>query len=208
MTATEETAHTTVAQWALRKAAAGRQHRKVVDGRFAAYSVEAPPALDVATAAEKPRAEAAANATPAPGQQTADGVYVGLTPDGQQQIFTMPNDLDVLMTFNDAAKAVEQLNADKALGHDDWQIPSLENLRILHKNRTKGALKGTFNTADKGSGSDYLDWHWSSTPVRDHPTTVVNVRFSDGFENWGLKDCNRLSCRPVRLVAAPGPSLG
>ena len=30
------------------------------------------------------------------------------------------------MTFNDAAKAVQQLNADKALGHDDWHIPIQE----------------------------------------------------------------------------------
>jgi hypothetical protein len=122
------------------KKSSGRrgQHRKVVDGQLTAYSVEAPPALDVVMTAEQHRAEeVAANAALAPGQQTADGVYAGLTSDGAQQIFTMPKDLDVTMTFNDAAKAVEKLNTDKALGHSDWQIPSLENLHILQKNQKK-----------------------------------------------------------------------
>jgi hypothetical protein len=214
MTAPAETAHTTVVQrqWALRKAAAGRQHRKVVDGQFTVYSVEAPPALDVVMATEKHRAEeAAANAPLAPGQQTADGVCAGLTSDGKQQIFTMPKALDVLMTFNDAAKAVEKLNADKALGHDDWQIPSLENLRVLKKNQNEAALKGTFDKSSKGTGSDsgYPGWYWSSTEVRVNSSYVHGVRFSDGGEGWYLKDNDRLSCRPVRLVAASSaPALG
>ena len=135
-------------------------------------------------------------------------IYAGRTADGKL-ILTMPTDLDVPMTFNDAAKAVEKLNDKNTLGHNDWQIPVLENVRVMQKNQNEGKLKGTFNTTNKkGSGSDYPGWHWSSTPGRDYPTYVGNVRFSDGNEFWDLKDSIRLSCRPVRLVAASAPSLG
>ena len=139
------------------------------------------------------------------GQQTADGVYAGLTADGKQQIFAMPTDLGVTMTFNDAAKAVKKLNSNKALGHDDWQIPALENVRVLQKNQNEGVLKGTFKTA-VSSGSNCPDWYWSSTEDRGNSSNVRIVRFSDGTEGWDHKDDLRLSCRPVRLVAAP--SLG
>jgi hypothetical protein len=139
------------------------------------------------------------------GQQTADGVYAGLTADGKQQIFAMPTDLGVTMTFNDAAKAVKKLNSNKALGHDDWQITALENVRVLQKNQNEGALKGTFKTA-ASSGSDFPVWYWSSTELRGTSSYVRDVRFSDGDEGWDLKGGYRLSCRPVRLVAAP--SLG
>ena len=119
----------------------------------------------------------------------------------------MPTDLDVTMTFNDAAKAVKKLNSNKALGHDDWQIPLLENVRVLYKNQNEGALKGTFKTA-ASSGFDSPDWYWSSTEGRGHSSGVHIFRFSDGCEGWSPKDDCRLSCRPVRLVAASSPSLG
>jgi hypothetical protein len=132
-------------------------------------------------------------------------IYAGLTPDGKQQILAMPTDLSVTMTFNNTAQAVRRLNAENTLGHNDWQIPALESMHVMQKNQNEGKLKGTFKTAS-ASGSDYPDWYWSSTPSRVYPTFVDNVRFSDGFEFWNYKGSYRLSCRPVRLVAAP--SLG
>jgi hypothetical protein len=142
------------------------------------------------------------------GARLADGsIYAGLTVDGKSQIFAMPTDLNVTMTFNDAAKAVQELNNQKALGHDDWQIPSLENLRVLDKHQNEGALKGTFKTATS-SGSGYPVWYWSSTEDRDHPSVVWGVRFSVGTADWDPKDHYRLSCRPVRLVEASSPALG
>jgi hypothetical protein len=140
------------------------------------------------------------------GQQTADGVYAGLTVDGKQQIFAMPTDLNVTMTFSDAAQAVKKLNAENAFGHNDWQIPALDNLHVLQKNQNEGSLKGTFNTNGEWSGSDLPYWYWSSTPNRFYPTYVAIVRFSGGDEFWVPKYYYRLSCRPVRLVASP--SLG
>jgi Protein of unknown function (DUF1566) len=139
-----------------------------------------------------------------PGSKMADGsVFAGLTADGKQQIFAMPKDLDATKIFNDAAKAVKELNTANAFGHNDWQIPALDNLHILQKNQNEGSLKGTFKTASS-NGSDFPDWYWSSPLHRDYPNLVANVRFSNGYEGWLTKDDHRLSCRPVRLVAAPG----
>src|ERR1035437_7553017 len=122
---------------------------------------------------------AAAKEAPELGQKMKDGsVYAGLTADGKQQIYAMPTDLDVTMTFNDAAKAVKKLNSQKSLGHDDWQIPALENVRVLQKNQNESALKGTFKTA-ASSGSDCPVWYWSSTENRDGSSGVRIVRFSD-----------------------------
>ena len=93
----------------------------------------------------------------AAGQKMADGsIFVGLTADGKQQIFAMPTDLGVTMTFNAAAKTVEKLNADKAFGHNDWQIGSLDVMRVLQKNQNEGSLKGTFKTASWKDDSSRL----------------------------------------------------
>jgi hypothetical protein len=145
-----------------------------------------------ATAAEK-------EASPEIGDQMQDGsVYAGLTADGTQRIFAMSKDL-VTTTFNNASKAVKKLNADKNknLGHDDWQIPTLENLRVLYKNQGEGKLRYTFQTVGNGSGPRS---YWSSTENSLKRSRMENIRFSDG--RW-ISDSKRgpeLNCRPVRLV--------
>jgi len=88
-------------------------------------------------------------------------------------------------------------------GNDvDGQATTPDNLYI-HKE--KGALAGTFCTA-ASSGSDFPGWYWSSTENRDTSSGVHNVRFSDGNEDWFLKDLIRLSCRPVRMMEASSPA--
>ena len=141
------------------------------------------------------------------GTKAADGsVFAGLTPDGKQHIYVMPKDLGVTLRFNEAAERVAQLNTAKALGHNDWQIPSLEILRILQKNQNEGSLKGAFNTTgDKSDASGgFPGWYWSSTPANyDYPTVmpeVAHFRFSDGINGWSCKDSLYLGCCPVRLV--------
>ena len=104
-----------------------------------------------------------------------------------------PHDLPETMTYVDAVKAVAKLG-------DGWRIPTLEELRLIYKNKD-----GSFCTT-AASGSGYPDWHWSSTEGRGGSSGVLGVRFSGGSESWHHKDSFRLSCRPVRLVAAP--SLG
>ena len=139
------------------------------------------------------------------GQKMQDGsVYAGLTADGKQEIYAMPRDLFMTMTFNDAASCVKELNADNALGHNDWQIPALEILRVLKRIQNKGSLKETFNTTSSGGGFNHPDSYWSSTEDHHDQPTVWFARFSDSLEVSDPKDNLRLSCRPVRLVAAPG----
>jgi hypothetical protein len=148
------------------------------------------------------------NDTLKPGTKMADGsVYAGKTAVGEL-MFAMPQDLDVTMTFNAAAKAVQTLNRDKALGYDDWEIPSIENLHTLRTNKNEGSLKGTFNLmAAQEPGFGWPDWYWSCTQPRGDANSVHFLRFS--YSNlswppdagWGHKDLCRLSCRPVRIVA-------
>lgn len=97
-----------------------------------------------------------------------------------------------VMKYIDAVKEVEKLG-------DGWRIPTLEELRIMYNNKDK--ISGL---CFKDSGSGFPDWYWSSTENRNNPSSVHGVRFSDGYESWNHKDIFRLSCRPVRLVAAPG----
>lgn len=150
----------------------------------------------------------AANDGTTAGTDMEDGsVFVGTTPDGKQ-IYAMPLDLGFTATFNEAAEAVKKLNEKKALGHDDWQIPDLDTLKVLQRNQNQGSLKDTFNTTiNTGGGLDFPRWYWSSTEYPDHSSGVYLVRFSDGYHGWNHKDGNRLSCRPVRLVDPP-PSRG
>ncbi len=102
-----------------------------------------------------------------------------------------PTNLPV-MTYLEAVKYVKNIV-------DDWRIPTLEELKIMYKN--KDTIGGFITTA---SGSGYPDWYWSSTEPRDFPSHVWFVRFSDGYEDWHLKDNFRLSCRPVRSVPVTG----
>lgn len=102
-------------------------------------------------------------------------------------------DLPEKMTYINAVKEVAKLG-------DGWRIPTLGELRLMYESRDN-----TFCVSGNG-GSVFPDWYWSSTENRDDSSCVHVVRFSDGYEFWGHKDNGRLSCRPVRLVAAP--SLG
>jgi hypothetical protein len=133
------------------------------------------------------------------GARMVDGsVFAGIAPGGKQ-IVAMPTDLAVTLTFDDATQLVEKLNSENAFGHDDWVIPTQEQLKILQRNQDKGDLAGTFCTAAR-SGSAYPGWYWSSSEGCGNPSVVWDIHFSDGGGAWVRKDINRLSCRPVRLV--------
>lgn len=147
---------------------------------------------DEATAAE-------ALKNPQPGQLMPDGtVFAGMTADNKQ-IFAMPTDLGITKTFNDAVKRVQELNAQNAYGHNDWEIPKLDVLHILRANQCKGALTNTFKK-ESGSSSDCPHWYWSSTEDQSGTDRMYSMRLEDGYEGWNRKDNYRLSCRPVRLV--------
>lgn len=127
----------------------------------------------------------------------ADAVYGGsIKYIGDEKLIEVyPHDLPETMTYLNTVKAVEKLG-------DGWRIPTLEELRLMYKNKDE---IGGFCTSGR-SGSGYPDWYWSSTENRDDSSYVHDVRFSDGDEDWNRKDYYRLSCRPVRLVAAAAPT--
>ncbi|MBI3440649.1 MAG: DUF1566 domain-containing protein [Proteobacteria bacterium] len=109
----------------------------------------------------------------------------------------MPKDL--VLTFNGATKAVDRLNAARALGHTDWQIPAMDELKILYKNQDRGALKGTFTKAASYKGPSFRFWYWSSTKDRGLSPYAHSLCFADGHEGGLYKDKPRFSCRPIRL---------
>lgn len=126
-------------------------------------------------------------------------VFAGVTRDGRM-IYALPRDLGCTATFNDTVRAVQGLNEEKALGHDDWEIPDLDALKVLQRNQERGSLRGTFEAANKGSGKDYPFWYWSSTKGPELSSLVHFVRFSEGDHMVDREVGGRMSCRPVRIV--------
>ena len=95
------------------------------------------------------------------GDRIPDGsIYAGVSPDTGKQMFAMPTDACVAMSFNEAAKYAKKLNTENTLGHDDWRVPTKAELNVLFQNKEKGALKATFNV----TGSFTAGWYWSSAP--------------------------------------------
>jgi hypothetical protein len=146
-------------------------------------------------------------------------IYGGLTPDGKYQIFTTPGDLDftkdfmgaphyVTKSFNAAVRRIKKLNAETYLAsHDDWQIPSLEVMKVLYKNMNKGSLKDSFNTDD--DLRDFSRWptvYWTSTPRDNGMPNMYDLNFASGAVSWHLKEGGSYTqnCRPVRLVPVVG----
>lgn len=149
------------------------------------------------------------------GQKMDDGtIYVGTLKDGRQ-IYTTPTDLDVTATFNEAVQAIDKLNTEKFLGHDDWRLPTKEELKKVQKSRRKGELHGSFKTAGKSKLSRF---HWSSTVQAESPNWAYTYRFSmipswswfrialdeNEKENPFRKKTDnvlfKISTRPVRVV--------
>jgi hypothetical protein len=137
-------------------------------------------------------ATTAAKAAAEVGETMPDGsIFAGFSPDTGQQMFAMPGDAGVAMTFNEATQYAQKMNAENTLGHDDWRVPSREELNALFKNRDEGALKGTVNL----TGSYPLGWYWSCTPFVDRG--AYSQRFSDGVQ-YGAMGSSTSSVRCVR----------
>ncbi len=149
---------------------------------------------------EEDAAAAEKEANPEIGDQMQDGsVYAGLTADGKRQIFAMPEDFDMTLTFNEAAKQVAKLNAGQALTHDDWEIPKLEYLQALRDNQNKGKFKDSFKVA-AANRHNLLDCYWSSGTYGDPLTPVINFSGDEpGLVDKDSLDVN-CNCRLVRLV--------
>ena len=113
------------------------------------------------------------------GDRMPDGtIYAGISPNTNRPMFSTPDSSSMTMTFNQAAKYAGQLNEGKNLGHDDWHVPTRDELNVLFQNREKGALKGTFNFADSSSLGTY---YWSATPDENYNLFVYLFRDSGPY---------------------------
>ena len=136
-----------------------------------------------------------------PGAQQSDGtVFVGTLPDGRD-VFAMPKDIDVTGSFNTAARRIQEMNAQKACGHDDWQVPDANVLHLLRTQQSEGAFVGTFKTTPEFNVQDgrMLNIYWSSTVDPLSADCRRAVHFPSGRETPQPAGCH-FSCRPVRLV--------
>jgi hypothetical protein len=114
-------------------------------------------------------------------------VYAGEL-DGRD-IYTTPADALKTYTFNDATDYAATLNKQKHLGHDDWRVPTKDELNLLFSNR---AAIGGFDEA----GCDPVGWYWSSTQG-EYNLGAWGQRFSDGTQLVSGKVV-RVSLRLVR----------
>jgi Protein of unknown function (DUF1566) len=125
------------------------------------------------------------------GEHMPDGtVYAGISPGTRRPMYTTPTDVPVTLTFNQARRYAKRLNAH---GHQDWHVPTLNELTALFNNR---ALIGGFN-----SGSRAVLWHWSSSPFDDWDAWAQ--RFDDGKQNYRSQNQHHSSVRLVRDGPAP-----
>ncbi len=87
------------------------------------------------------------------------------------------------------------MNRKKYLGHDDWRVPTKEELDLLRQNKDRGGLKDTFKTSL--GGNHMARWYHSSTPTRFDDGGTWIQRFDDG-KQYGEAPPNTISS--VRLV--------
>lgn len=94
----------------------------------------------------------------------------------------------------------ELLTGTKADGPSGVRQGTIMQPDNLFDHRNTGSFKNTFETAAR-SGSGGPQWYWSSSEHRGEPSYVWIANFSCGYDDWDHKGINRMSCRPVRLVA-------
>lgn len=125
---------------------------------------------------------------PAIGDVMRDGtVFAGISPDTGRPMYARPADEAAEIAFIEVDDYTRQVNRHALQGHDDWRVPSLNELHAIFSVSDKGALQGTFNTA---ATSAYL----SSTPNGD--INAWTESFSDGRQDFYDSVCSF----PVRLI--------
>lgn len=123
------------------------------------------------------------------GDKCSDGaVYAGVSPDSDVPMYTTRADASPPGTYTWTA-ATEYCADLVAHGHDDWSVPSIDELSVLYNNR---AAIGNFNV----SGLFPAGWYWSSMESRDYPFASAQ-RFDGGYSAWGRKSVES-SLRCVR----------
>ena len=116
-------------------------------------------------------------ADPKIGDKMPDGtVYAGESPDTGKPMYTTPADASLTVKWKEAMDYAAKLDAH---GHDDWRLPTKNELNVLFNNR---AAIGGF----KVSGSGPAGWYWSGTQL--FKWHAWEQRFSDGDQGYYNKD--------------------
>ena len=119
------------------------------------------------------------------GFQCQDGsIYAGVSSDGKSA-FAMPKDAPLLLDFNDAAKYIADLNVQKELGHNDWILPTKNQLESLFNNR---ATVGNFNPRGVYRSSE-----------EDGPSYAWVREFRKGISFSNYKKDMKYHVRAIRL---------
>jgi Protein of unknown function (DUF1566) len=112
-----------------------------------------------------------------PGARLADGtICAGLSPDTGRPMETPPSDAPGTYAFDEAKAYCAGLDVN---GHDDWRVPTKDELKVLFNNRV---AIGGFNE----SGSEFGGWYWSSTESSSS-YEASDQRFSDGYQGTASK---------------------
>jgi hypothetical protein len=123
------------------------------------------------------------------GERIPDGtIYAGISPDSGKAIYAATADAPLTMRFEKAADYAKNLQVH---GHNDWRLPTRNELELLFNNR---AAIGGFRTAS-GWGAH---WYWSSTEYRENQSNVWSVSFTDGAVGRSHKTSYSLSARVIR----------
>lgn len=131
---------------------------------------------------------------PSIGAVMQDGtIFAGISPDTGKSMYAMPAGMLLTYTFNEAQRLADHANARKAQGHDDWRMPTRDELNGLFNNC---AAIGGFDLG----GSYPSGWYWSGTAVNEG--NVWCQRFKGGSQNSNHTG-NYSSLRLVR-TEAPG----
>jgi hypothetical protein len=120
-------------------------------------------------------------------------IYAGISPDTGKAMYAMPADAPLIMSFNEAGEHAKTINIQKAYGHDDWRVPTKNELNVVFNNR---AAIGAFNV----SGSFRAGWYWSSSPDY-YDSFGPAQRFNDGQQSYLFYKASPLSVRLVRSEA-------
>jgi hypothetical protein len=109
-----------------------------------------------------------------------DTVYAGVSPDTGRPMYTTQADAPLSLRWKEALDYAHD-GMTGGHGHDDWRVPTKNELNVLFNNR---ATIGGFNE----SGSNPAGSYWSSTETDIFGDAWAWAqRFSDGDQHWRLK---------------------
>jgi hypothetical protein len=109
-----------------------------------------------------------------PGTAMNDGTIIaGYTPGTDDLLYTTPNDAPGFYDWNQGMEYCEDLVAH---GHDDWKLPTIDQLNLLFNNHSE---VGNFKTSPSGKPYE-ANWYWSSTVLSNINRDSAIQRFSDG----------------------------